>query len=467
MNSSPTDVTFRAGGTQVRRSGGKVTLVSHRLRVQVVEGPETGRTFDIAAPHAVVGTSSVCDIIIRDPEVSRRHCVIEVQQGAYQIRDLGSTNGTFLEDVRVADAEIPAGGRVRIGSTQLLFKPKKKWLRLEPSDATEFGGLVGTSEAMRSLFGLLARVAPTGLFCVLHGETGTGKELTARALHQHSPRASAPFVVVDCAAISENLAESELLGHERGAFTGADRARPSPFELADGGTVFLDEVGDLPLSIQPKLLRVLERREIKRLGASQFVDVDVRVIAATHRDLEAMVTKGTFREDLYYRLAEVVVDLPPLRERPEDIEPLAEHLLKDEVRHGSAGRRLSREAVNVLRRHAWPGNIRELRNVIRRAAALAQSEAILVGDLRVGPVPQADVRAPGGVPSAPTLGLPRELSVLPLREARERWNRELERAYVDQLLDRCGGNFERAAAEAGVHLKSLQRLTRQLGMRQS
>lgn len=451
-------------GTQVRHADGRVALVAHRLRVQVVAGLDAGTTLDIASPHAVVGTSAGCDIVVRDPEVSRRHCVIEVHDGVYRIRDLDSTNGTYLEDVRVTDAEIPSGGRLRLGSTELVFKPKKKWVRLEPSDTTSFGGLVGTSRAMRELFGLLARVAPTRLFCVLRGDTGTGKEVTARAMHQLSPRATGPFVVVDCAALSESLAESELLGHERGAFTGADRARPSPFEVGHGGTVFLDEVGDLPLAIQPKLLRVLERREIKRLGSSRFIDVDVRVLAATHRDLEAMVARGTFREDLYYRLAEVVVELPALRERPEDIEMLAEHLLLDEVRHGASGRRLSPEATLVLRGHDWPGNVRELRNVIRRAAALAQSEVILPQDLRVGPAPNSSP-VPAGSPAALSVGLPDDLAAMPLKTAREQWNRQLEREYVLRLLERCGGDLSRAASEADVHPKSLQRLMRQLGIK--
>ena len=455
---------FRPGGTQVRHAGGRASLVAHRLCLQVVGGPSAGESFDIAAPHAVVGSSTACDIVLRDPEVSRRHCVIEVHEGVYRVRDIGSTNGTFLEELRVSDAEIPAGGRLRLGSSELVFKPKKKFVRLERSETTSFGGLVGASAAMRELFGLLERVAPTRLFCVLKGETGTGKEVTARALHQRSPRGSGPFVAVDCGAITESLAESELLGHERGAFTGADRTRPGPFELANGGTVFLDEVGDLPLPIQPKLLRVLERREVKRLGGSRFVDVDVRVIAATHRNLEEMVRKGSFREDLFFRLAEVVVELPPLRERPDDIELLCARMLADEARLGAPGRRLGSDALQVLRAHDWAGNVRELRNVIRRAAALAEGDTLTVSDLRMrGPI-NLSVSEPD---ASGALALPEDIWGLPLREAREQWNRRLEAVYVQRLMERMGGDLPRAATEADVHPKSLQRLMRQLGLKTS
>lgn len=460
MIPEPPTTGFRPTGTLVRHAGGRVALVAHRLRVIVVAGPDSGKSFDIDAAHAVVGNSSACDIVVRDPEVSRRHCAIEVHDGAYRVRDLDSTNGTFLEGVRVSDAEVPSGGRLRLGSSELVFSPKKKFVRLEPSPSDTFAGLVGTSPAMRELFGLLNRVAPTRLFCVLRGETGTGKEVTARAVHQLSPRSAGPFVVVDCASITESLAEAELLGHERGAFTGADRSRPGPFEVASGGTVFLDEVGDLPLSAQPKLLRVLERREIKRLGASKFVDVDVRVIAATHRDLESMVRSGAFREDLYFRLAEVVAELPPLRDRRDDIAPLTERLLVDETKHGAPGRRLSPDALALLQTHDWPGNVRELRNVIRRAAALASSEVIVARDLQL--VPRADAVA--HVPTADPSGLSDDLAAMPLKSAREVWNRALERAYVLRVLERTGGDVPRAAHEAGIHLKSFQRLMRQLGI---
>jgi DNA-binding NtrC family response regulator len=317
---------------------------------------------------------------------------------------------------------------------------------------------------MRSVFGVLERIGPTRLSCVLLGETGTGKELAARGLHASSEQARGPFVVFDCGAVSESLAGAELFGHERGAFTGADRARSGAFELADGGTLFLDEIGDLPLSLQPKLLRAIERREIKRLGAEQPVDVDVRVISATHRHLKQAVEAGSFRQDLYYRLAEVEVDMPPLREHLDDVSLLVEQILSEEARYGAKVRRLSGAALQRLQAERWPGHVRELRNVIRRAVALAPGELLDVDGLGLRGLPAAsaaDTTSSTVVDGA----LPDELASLDLRSARERWNAEFERRYLAQLLERCEGDERRAATECGVHLKSLQRLLRQHGLR--
>jgi DNA-binding NtrC family response regulator len=307
------------------------------------------------------------------------------------------------------------------------------------------------------VFGLLERVVKTDLSVIIIGETGTGKELVARALHDHGSRAGKPFVVVDCGAVSENLIESELFGHERGAFTGADRARAGAFELAHTGTIFLDEIGELPTELQPKLLRALERREVKRLGAPRPIEVDVRVLAATNRDLRAEVARGTFREDLYYRLAEVAVALPPLRDRREDIPVIAERFLAETAARAGAGAgRITPAALQALQQRDWPGNVRELRNVLRRAAVLARADVIEPEDL-----PEATATAPPQGPTTDVTGL----EGLPIKEARERWNEPLEREYLIRLIKRTGGDLESASTLAGLHRKSLERLLRQHGLR--
>jgi len=262
--------------------------------------------------------------------------------------------------------------------------------------------------------------------------------------------------VVDCGAISTNLVESELFGHERGAFTGAEKQRAGAFEMADGGTIFLDEIGELPLELQPKLLRVLERREVKRLGANRVSSVNVRVIAATHRNLVQWVQEGKFREDLYYRLAEVVVPLPALRDRIDDIPVIANHLLKAEH---SDGITLAPDALRSLMERDWPGNVRELRNVIRRAAALSSGEHILGEDLRLMEAPNPVSEPPTGTP------LLEVGDELPIKEAREQWVAPMEREYLMRLVKRCHGDLERASVEAGIHRKSLERLLRQHGIK--
>jgi two-component system response regulator HydG len=315
---------------------------------------------------------------------------------------------------------------------------------------------------MRALFETARRVAKTPLSCVLLGETGTGKELLARAIHEHSERASGPFVVVDCGAISRSLIESELFGHERGAFTGADRARAGAFEHAHGGTLFLDEIGEMPLDLQPKLLRALERREVKQLGASVPLDVDVRVLAATHRPLAQMVNERAFRADLYYRLSEVVLEITPLRDRLEDIELLSLNFVEQEARGGAGVRGIAPPALDALRGYSWPGNVRELRNVIRRAVALARSSLLTVADLDgLEPLPDT-IAPPSGLRVAADVAA--DLGTLSLKDARARWSAQLERAYLTALLSEHAGDLARAALTAKVHPKSLRRLLRQHGL---
>ncbi len=450
-------------GTQVRDDGTGPVLLEHRHRLLVSEGPDRGVEVEIPATKLTIGTADSNDLVLSDTTVSRRHCIVAVEGERYVLRDLDSTNGTEVDGTPVREAFLSPGARIRLGDTEIIFQPRKKWERVDVSRADHFGGLYGTTDSMRRVFALLAKLASTDLTCILSGETGTGKELAARAIHEHSPRAGKPFVVVDCGAISDNLIESELFGHERGAFTGADRQRIGAFEAAHEGTVFLDEIGELPIELQPKLLRVLERKEIKRLGAARMQETDVRVVAATHRDLPAMVREGSFREDLYYRRAEVVVPLPPLRERAADIPVIAQRVLAEIAQEDGAVRTLAEPAMAALMRRAWPGNVRELRNVLKRAVLLSSGSVLSASDL--GPESTATLRESQPPPPAAPDGSMEVAEELPIKEARDRWVAPMEREYLVRVVRRCGGDLDKAAEEAGIHRKSLERLLRQHGLK--
>jgi len=446
------------GGTQVRRERDATTLLRHEVRLVVVRGPNQGLERQIAGPRLTIGTSPNNDLVLEDLAVSRHHCEIQARDDGYRLRDLGSTNGTEVNGTAIVEALLAPGAQLHIGDTEILFLPRLERVPIGVSEQSRFGALVGASAAMREVFALLDRIAATDLSCVLLGETGTGKELAARAIHEASPRAGAPFVVVDCGTVRDTLVESELFGHERGAFTGADRRRVGAFEAAAGGTVLLDEIGELPIELQPKLLRVLERREIKRLGSTSPIDIDVRILAATHRELGALVAAGGFREDLFYRLAEVVVALPPLRARLDDLRSLVTHLLDEEARAGRAVRAISDAALAALTRHSWPGNVRELRNLVRRATALAGADTIEQAEVeRLLAMTRA---APArGAAEAPPVD-----ATLSLKEARARWSEPLEKRYFEQLLAQSDGDILRAASTAEIHPKSLERLLRQHGL---
>ena len=317
------------------------------------------------------------------------------------------------------------------------------------------GELIGESPAMLDLFVALAKVGPAEASVVIRGETGTGKEMVARRLHQLSPRADGPFVAINCAAVPESLLESELFGHRKGAFTGADRDRAGRFREAHGGTLFLDEIGDLPLAAQAKLLRVLQERVVEPLGGGPSVDVDVRVLAATHRDLESRARTGQFREDLYYRLRVVDLELPPLRKRGDDVLRLARAFL---VAAGARPAELTPEAASALRRHAWPGNVRELKNAIERATIFADG-AITLDDL------PAEIRRPSGEPVA-TSSSQRERwpEGTAFQDAKQRVVDTFERDFLGDLLARHGGNISAAARDAGMHRQNLQKKLKQLDL---
>jgi transcriptional regulator of aromatic amino acid metabolism len=312
--------------------------------------------------NLTIGQSSRNDVVVRDERVSRRHCVIEWRDGVVRVRDLGSTNGTAVNGLRVSSADLSGGGLITIGRTQL---------RVAHADE-DSPRMIGESAPMRELKLLVRQYAPTKLSLLICGETGTGKELVARAIHEQSGRPGA-FIPVNCGSIPRDLVESELFGHERGAFTGAHAPRRGVFQEADGGTLFLDEIGELPLALQPRLLRALETGAVRPVGADRELRVNVRVVAATHVDLQGAVGRGHFRQDLYFRLAAAVIDTPPLRARPSDLRPLAEKFLELEA----PGVCISDAALEKLAQHPWPGNVRELRNVLNsQIDAARQGEAL-------------------------------------------------------------------------------------------
>jgi DNA-binding NtrC family response regulator/pSer/pThr/pTyr-binding forkhead associated (FHA) protein len=360
-----------SGQTQARAEGeGRAAPPPARLRLRA-GGRE--RTIPVTSAGVVVGKDPTCDGFVDDPFVSARHLRIEPQGSRWVLVDLGSTNGTFISGARVARAELPLGVPVQLGDAEIELEAREAQ---EPVRAEAFEGMISRDAAMRQVFELVERVGPSDAAVTILGETGTGKELVARALHVRSARRDGPFIPVNCSAIAESLIESELFGHEKGAFSGAERMRKGAFEEADRGTIFLDEIGELPLDLQPKLLRVLELGEVKRVGASRPITVNVRIVAATHRDLRAQVRAGKFREDLFYRLCVVPVTVPPLRQRKGDVRALADTFLQRASPRGLV-LRWSPEALAKLEGYDWPGNVRQLRNVVQRAL-LFRGEGLVV-----------------------------------------------------------------------------------------
>jgi len=414
-----------------------------RLRLLVLSGPDAGQELVLEQGSYVVGKAPGCSLVLRDPAVSREHLELRMGSHGVLVRDLGSTNGSFFRGARFAEITLGPGATIELGASALKLLAEIARTSILPSPSTRFGGLMGLSLCMREAFALLERASLSDVPILIEGETGTGKELAAEAIHQASPRGKGAFVICDLAAVSRGLIESELYGHVRGAFTGADRDRVGAFEQAAGGTIFIDELGELELDAQPRLLRALERRQVKPVGASRFRDVDVRFVTATSRDLAAEVKAGRFREDLYHRLAVVRIRLPPLRERKEDLPLLVGTLLE-----GRAS--VPAETMALLAEYDWPGNVRELRNVLERARSLA------------GPDEALDPHLLGLSPAAPPGRL------LPTgttyKEVKERLLGEWERRFISDLLARADGNVSEAARRGGLDRVYLHRLMKKHGM---
>jgi len=342
------------------------------------------KVFPLRGRNVTLGSSSENSLPIADPAVSREHCALERKGRRWWLRDLGSKNGVFVNGSKVRDAELGGGDAICIGGTTLRFT-ESKGIFPNLSKVRKCGDMVAQSPAMVQVFYRLEELAKTDLSLLLQGESGTGKELVARAIHDLSRRSARSLVPVNCGALPPDLLEAELFGHEKGAFTGADRAKPGVFESAHGGTLFLDEIGELPLEQQPALLRVLDSKKIRRLGSNRHRNVNVRVICASNKDLKSMVAHGRFRRDLYFRLAECTLSIPPLRDRPSDIPVLLDLFL----RQAPASQRAEapeRWVLDALMKHSWPGNIRELRNLTRRATALGWESAIEEGLIDLTPL---------------------------------------------------------------------------------
>ncbi len=442
MTSVPTNLYTDAGGHLIERS----------YRLVVVMGPDAGVRHTVESGTTMIGTHADNDIVLTDTTVSRYHLELQVRREGLAVRDLDSTNGTRWGGARVQAITLTEPGRLRLGKhTEIALEAEDLPATLGDYAGDSFGRVVGQAPPMKKLFAMLARVAVTDATVLLEGETGTGKEAIAEALHTASGRARGPFVVVDCASIPRDLIASELFGHARGSYTGAISDKRGLVESADGGTLFLDEIGELPLDLQPQLLRALEKREVRRVGETKPIPVDLRVLAATHRDLRAMVKAGRFREDLYYRLAVVRCEVPPLRARLGDLPALARHFAEA---FGRSGWDVSPSLLEQLNRHGWPGNVRELRNVVERALSL--------GTLEVDAEP-APATTGGGAVASPTAASAAILD-LPFKEAKAALVEGFERDYLVNLLSRHKGNISRAALEAGIDRNYIHRLVKKYGL---
>jgi transcriptional regulator with GAF, ATPase, and Fis domain len=405
--------------------------------------------------NLTVGADARCDLCLRDRGISRNHAEFRLQDGRVWVRDLGSRNGTMLSGVHVADAALQLGSIVQLGEISIGLYPRWHIREVDPSAAASFGHLHGASLAMRNVFALLERVASSNATVLVEGESGTGKELVARSLHEASGRAKKPYIVFDCTTVTKELAESELFGHVKGAFSGAVADRDGAFRQADGGTIFLDELGELPLDLQPKLLRVLESGETRRVGDSQRRSVDVRVIAATNRDLHAEARRGRFRSDLLYRLSVVRLQLPPLRARPEDIALITQRLLEGQLAPDShvEGPNLER-----LMSYSYPGNVRELRNVLTRALALAPRHD---GRVRFDEL-IFNLASDSSSPTSLGYGFPGVDAHLPYKDAKQRLISQFDDEYVQALMRRHGGNITQAAKAANLSRKHVYALLRRV-----
>ncbi|MBX3157916.1 MAG: sigma 54-dependent Fis family transcriptional regulator [Deltaproteobacteria bacterium] len=412
----------------------------------VIKGPDRGATAKLGDAPVAIGSSPACQLVLTDTTVSRKHVEVALVGDEIVVTDCGSRNGCTIQGVRVEKGAISFGTELKLGRTIVKLVPDEELVAAAPSPQTSFGSIVGGDTRMRQLFTLLGEVAATDATVLVEGETGTGKELIAEELHNHSPRKNGPLVVVDCGSVPRELVASILFGHMKGAFTGALSDRKGMFAEAHGGTIFLDEIGELPLELQPALLRALDKRAVCRVGATAYERFDARVVAATNRDLRAEVGKKRFREDLYYRLAVIRVAVPALRERGSDIRMLIEHF----VRRFAPDLTLSPDDMARLVRHSWPGNVRELRNAMERICLLSRNNVVDVeGAL-------GDISAGGSAPGFRT--------DLPFKEAKNQLVEAFEREYIEGLVERHQQNLSAAAREAQIDRKHLRELMRKYGL---
>jgi DNA-binding NtrC family response regulator len=418
--------------------GGKLAGLKRRVYKLTVGKGRSAPSRRCVEDTVTLGSHEGNTIVIDQPGVSRFHARIELDPTGWLLTDLDSTNGTFVGGMRVLSAYLEPKSRIQLGDVEVSFEVEREEAQLGLSDADRYGSMIGQSPSMRRLFDELARIAPSDSTVLILGETGSGKDVAANEIHRNSPRRNGPFVVVDCGGMPEPLIEAELFGHERGAFTGADRQRIGAFEEADGGTLFLDEVAELPLALQAKLLRVLESRTVKRLGSNDWRKIDLRVIAATHQDLARLCNQRRFREDLYFRLAVLTVKIPPLRERFEDL-PLLIHAMLEEI--GATAMPLDDRLMEALKARRWPGNVRELRNVVQRALVLG---------------PQALTDGESGDAAQP--------SEEPFKIAKARAIEVFEQQYLNELLARHKGNVTGAARAAEVDPAWIFRLVKRHGI---
>jgi DNA-binding NtrC family response regulator len=454
----------------VEESAGRVVLSLPKFTVQAIAGPDIGLKAQSIDGRLTVGTAEGTVLRLTDPTVSRYHVELEATSQGVVVRDLGSTNRTLLGGVSIREVAVTREVELDIGRSRVKVNFDAEKATVTAKSEPEFRGLVGRSPAMKLVVAAIERAAPTNAPVLITGESGTGKELAARAIHEASQRANGPFEVVDCGGLPGTLIESELFGHERGSFTGATGDREGAFERAEGGTLFLDELGELPLELQPKLLRALGEGEIRRIGGKRSKQVDVRVVAATNRDIRRHVNSGQFRADLYYRLAVIQIRMPPLRERLEDMPLLVRALLTNIAEDRSLEAHIEPDAqlLETLARHTWPGNVRELRNYLEQLVIMRMAPAL-------GTEPEAGKPGEGAPPGFTWGGVTpatpgqveafQALQKLPLRLAKAELVERFERHYVTELLQTTRGNVAEAARRAGVDRVTLFRTIRRYGLK--
>ncbi|RYZ05728.1 MAG: sigma 54-dependent Fis family transcriptional regulator [Myxococcales bacterium] len=432
------------GTTPLERSG---SFSVKTLLVEVTAGPDAGLHVEAPEDRVTVGTARANDLVLSDPTVSRFHLELSNEKAGIWVRDLGSRNGTLAADVFIECARIPVGTELFVGRSRLRVDDGAE-RKVDGHDAPVLVDMLGDDRSMRRLMGTIQRVAGTDKPCLITGDSGTGKELTARALHAQSGRAGRPFVVVDCGALTPSLVASALFGHERGASAGTEQRRAGAFERAHGGTLLLDDVGELSLDLQRQLLGVLERQRFLPVGGSQEHEADVRVIAATSRDLRGEVNRGAFREDLYHRLAVVTLDVPPLRDRLGDVPLLAEHFFREAGGSQPFDSVFKPAVLEQMARHGWPGNVRELRHFV---------EAMVV----MGELPEQTAVTPGSL----GLALPAELLEKSYAQARGEVLSAFEQRYLSHLLTGARGNVSGAARRASMDRSYLIKLLEKHGLK--